>query len=615
MASFEALGLRPELLRSLQDIGFTSPTPVQQQAIPLLLGTEKDVVALAQTGTGKTAAFGLPLLEFLDPQDRAVQALVLAPTRELCVQIAGDLQRFSAHMKGTRITAVYGGASIRDQMREIQRGTQIIVATPGRLLDLLGRQAVDLGGVDVVVLDEADEMLNMGFQEDLTEILRTTPADKRTWLFSATMGREVRAIAKGYMREFEELQVGERNTTASAIQHQYAVVHARDRYAALKRFVDSDPELFAIVFCRTKHETQDLAAALVKDGYNADAIHGDLSQAQRDHVMGRYRARSLQLLVATDVAARGIDVNDVTHVIHFDLPGEAESYTHRSGRTARAGRSGVSLSIIGVREVNKVRQLERMLKTHFTYVRVPGGGDIGKAQVMAYMHKLKNVEVDHDALASLLLSAQEELSSFSKEELIERFMSVAFNRIITQFRETPDLNVDMSRKDHTVKVDRPSSRERFATGKQLFINLGSADGFDKGKMLGYICGISGIGGEHIGRMLIKDVYSFVDIEPEFYDQVFRSFQGANYKGRKVRVDEAQGPGAPRPATPRGEGGGYQGGGQRSGGGYKRGGSRDGGSREERPQRGGYGGREQRGGYQKKQGFYEPKPKFPKKGRG
>jgi len=627
MASFEALGLRAELLHSLQDIGFTAPTPVQEQAIPLLLQSEKDVVALAQTGTGKTAAFGLPMLHFLDPQDRAVQALILAPTRELCVQIAKDLESFSRHMKGTRITAVYGGAPIRDQMRDIQRGSQVIVATPGRLLDLLGRQAVDISNVDVVVLDEADEMLNMGFQEDLTEILRTTPTDKRTWLFSATMGREVRAIAKGYMREFDELQVGERNASAAAIQHQYCVVQARDRFTALKRFVDADPELFAIVFCRTKHETQELATALVRDGYNADAIHGDLSQAQRDHVMGRYRSRSLQLLIATDVAARGIDVRDITHVIHFDLPGDSESYTHRSGRTARAGRTGISLSIIGVRDVNKVRQLERMLKTHFTYVRVPGGGDIGKAQVVAYMHKLKNVEVDHDALVSILPTAKEELSEYSKEELIERFMSVAFNRIITQFRETPDLNVDMSRKDHTARVERPSSRERFSTGRQLFINLGTADGFDKGKMLGYICGISGIGGEHIGRMMIKDVYSFVDIEPEQFDQVAKSFEGANYKGRKVRVDESQGGqggprnDAPRPSAPRS--GGYQGGGGykggAGGGGYK-GGSSGGGykggdARGDRPQSGGYkGGNDDRGGYQKKQGFYEPKPKFPKKSR-
>ncbi|MCW5899090.1 MAG: DEAD/DEAH box helicase [Flavobacteriales bacterium] len=612
MASFDALGLRPELLRSLHDIGFTEPTPVQAQAIPLLLTSEKDVVALAQTGTGKTAAFGLPLLEYVDPQDRRTQALVLAPTRELCVQIAGDLEKFAQHLKGTRVTAVYGGASIRDQIRAIARGTHIIVATPGRLLDLLGRDAVDLTGVDTVVLDEADEMLNMGFQEDLTEILRSTPPEKRTWLFSATMGREVRAIAKGYMREFQELQVGERNTTASAIEHQYAVVHARDRYAALKRFVDADPALFAIVFCRTKHETQELATALIKDGFNADAIHGDLSQAQRDHVMGRYRARSLQLLIATDVAARGIDVSDVTHVIHFDLPGEAESYTHRSGRTARAGRSGISLSIIGVREVNKVHQLERMLKTHFKYVRVPGGGDIGKAQVVAYMHKLLNVEVDREALASILPTAHAELAAFSKEELIERFMSVAFNRLITQFRDLPDVNVDMSRKDHTVRTERPSSRERFSTGRQLFINLGTADGFDKGRMLGYICGISGIGGEHIGRMLIKDVYAFVDIEPDYFEQVHRAFQGANYKGRKVRVDEAQGPGqggprgGPRPDGPRG-GGGYKGGGGSRGGPPQSGGYKGGGYKSDRPQSGGY-----KGGYEKKKDFYEPKRKFPKK---
>ncbi|MFZ1330974.1 MAG: DEAD/DEAH box helicase, partial [Flavobacteriales bacterium] len=373
MSTFEELGLRAELLRSLTDIGFTTPTPVQEKAIPLMLKTEKDVVALAQTGTGKTAAFGLPMLEFLDPQDRSIQGLILAPTRELCVQISKDMEKFAANMKGTRIVAVYGGSSIRDQIRDIQRGAQIIVATPGRLLDLLGRKAVDLSTVDVVVLDEADEMLNMGFQEDLTEILQTTPPDKRTWLFSATMSNDVRRIAKRYMREFEELSIDRSEKTAQAIDHQYSVVHSKDRYAALKRFIDADPDLFGIVFCRTKHETQDLATSLVKDGYNADAIHGDLSQAQRDHVMGRYRARSIRMLIATDVAARGIDVQDVTHVIHFDLPGEAENYTHRSGRTGRAGRKGISLSIIGVRDVNKVRHLERSLKTHFTYVRIPGG--------------------------------------------------------------------------------------------------------------------------------------------------------------------------------------------------------------------------------------------------
>jgi ATP-dependent RNA helicase DeaD len=615
MASFDALGLRAEILRSLQDLGWETPTPVQERAIPHLLASEQDVVVLAQTGTGKTGAFGLPLLEDIDPGQRGVQALVLAPTRELCVQITGDIERFAQHMSGVKPVAVYGGANIRDQIRAIQRGANIVVATPGRLLDLLGREAVDLGTVQVVVLDEADEMLNMGFQEDLTDILQNTPADKRTWLFSATMGSEVRHIAKRYMRDAEELQIGERNVTASAIQHQYCVVHARDRYAALKRIIDADPDLFAIVFCRTKHETQELATALIKDGFVADAIHGDLSQAQRDHVMGRYRARTLQLLIATDVAARGIDVNDVTHVIHFDLPGEAENYTHRSGRTARAGRKGISLSIIGTRDVGKVRQLERALKTHFTYVRVPGGGDIGKAQVVAYMHKLKSVEVDHDALASILPTAHEELNAFSKEELIERFMSVAFNRLITQFRDLPDLNIDMSRKDHTARIERPSSRERFSTGRQLFINLGTADGFDKGKMLGYVCGVSGVQGDVIGRMLIKDVYSFVDIEPAHFEQVFNSFKGANYKGRKIRVDEAQGSqGGARtdgPRPPREGGGGYKGGGYQGGG--------RGGYKSDRPQQGGYRGNDDRGaapargGYKKKD-YYEPKPKFPKKGR-
>ena len=541
MTSFSTLGLRAELLHALEEMGFTSPTPVQEQAIPRLLGSDHDLVVLAQTGTGKTAAFGLPLLEEIDPKDRSVQALVLAPTRELCVQITGDLERFSAQLPGVNPVAIYGGASIREQIRAIQRGANIIVATPGRLLDLLGRDNIlDLSRVQVVVLDEADEMLNMGFQEDLTSILSVTPDNKRTWLFSATMGREVRQIAKRYMHGTEELQVGERNAAAAEIKHQYTVVHSRDRYGALKRFVDADPDLFAIVFCRTKHETQQLATQLVKDGYVADAIHGDLSQAQRDHVMGRYRARTLQLLIATDVAARGIDVNDVTHVIHFDLPNEAESYTHRSGRTARAGRSGISLSIIGVRERRKVQQLERMLKTHFTYVRVPGGPEIGQAQLMAYLGKLKRVQVDHEALEALLPIAHDQLAEFSKEQLIERFMSVAFDRLLGQFGDLPDLNIDLSAKDHTLRNDRPSSRERFTTGRQLFINLGREHGFDKGKMLGYICGISGLSGDMIGRMYIDQYHAFIDIEPDHFQQVFNSLKGANYQGRKVRVDEGRG---------------------------------------------------------------------------
>lgn len=470
------------------------------------------------------------------------------------------------------------------------------------------------------------------------------------------MSSEVRRIAKRYMREFEEVSIDRSTATAEAIHHQYAVVHSKDRFAALKRFIDADPTCSGEVFCRTKHETQDLAAALVRDGYNADAIHGDLSQAQRDHVMGRYRAHTIRLLIATDVAARGIDVRDVTHVFHFDLPGEAGGSTHRSGRTGRAG-SGISLSIIGTRDVNKV-QLERVLKAHFTYVRVPGGAEIGKQQVVAYMKKLKSVEVDEEGLSELLSEARTELDTFSKEELIDRFMSMAFNRIIEQHRTSYDLNVDMSRKDHSARAERPTSLERFSTGRQMFINLGTADGFDKGKMLGYICGMSGLSGELIGRMLIKDVYSFVDIEPDHFEQVKNSFNNANYKGRSVRVDEsaggpggAPGGGAPRRDKPRsggaeghrgGGGAGYKGtsgGGERGGyspagggGGYK--GKTDGGAdrggykgkSEAAPDRGGYKGKSEgatggggykgndRGGFQKKEGFYEPKPKFPKKER-
>ena len=376
MSSFASLGIRAEILRALTDLGFEKPTPVQEKTIPVLLTSERDMVALAQTGTGKTAAFGIPLLEKIDPAQRHVQALVLAPTRELCVQITKDIEHFAKHLPGIKCVPVYGGANIREQIRGIQRGANVVVATPGRLIDLLERGAVDLGNVRVAVLDEADEMLNMGFQEDLTTILDRTPKEKRTWLFSATMSGEVRRIAKNYMREAEEISLGGGNKANESINHQYTVVMARDRYIALKRFVDADPGMFAIVFCRTKQDTQELAENLTRDGYNADAIHGDLSQQQRDRVMARYRSKSLQMLIATDVAARGIDVSNVSHVIHFDLPGEVESYTHRSGRTGRAGKTGISLSIIGSRDVFKVQNLERQLKVHFTYVRVPDGAEI-----------------------------------------------------------------------------------------------------------------------------------------------------------------------------------------------------------------------------------------------
>ncbi len=545
MSTFSELGIRSEILSALADLGFENPTPVQEKSIPHLLTSDKDVVSLAQTGTGKTAAFGIPLLHKVDPAQRAVQALVLAPTRELCVQITRDFENFSKHLPGVKCVPVYGGANIREQMRGIQRGANVVIATPGRLIDLIDRQAIDLGQVKVVVLDEADEMLNMGFQEDLTTILEKTPQEKSTWLFSATMNNDVRRIAKNYMRAFDELSVGRSNTTADAIQHKYAVVMMRDRYLALKRFVDAEPDLFAIVFCRTKQDTQELAENLTRDGYNADAIHGDLSQQQRDRVMERYRSKSLQMLIATDVAARGIDVSNVSHVIHFDLPGEVESYTHRSGRTGRAGKTGISLSIIGSKDVHKIRNLERQLKSHFAFTRVPGGAEICERQLLTLIHKIKEVEVDEDGIARFMDAVQLDLANFDRDELIKRVVSLEFNRFLEQYRDARDLNVDLARKDHNpnARVREKTEYNREGGGGQMrsmFINLGTADGFDKGKMLGYLCGITGLTNQHIGKIMLKDMYSFVDVESGHFDEVLGHFKGANYKGRKIRVDEGNG---------------------------------------------------------------------------
>ena len=545
MSSFETLGIRAEILRALADLGFENPTPVQEKTIPLLLTGEGDMVALAQTGTGKTAAFGIPLLERIDKDQKLVQALVLAPTRELCVQITKDIEHFAKHLSGIKVVPVYGGANIREQIRGIQRGANVVVATPGRLIDLLERGAIDLGHVRVAVLDEADEMLNMGFQEDITTILDRTPSEKRTWLFSATMGHEVRRIAGNYMHDAEEVSVGGGNKANEAITHQFTVVMARDRYLALKRFVDADPDMFAIVFCRTKQDTQELAEHLTRDGYNADAIHGDLSQQQRDRVMARYRAKNLQLLIATDVAARGIDVSNVSHVIHFDLPGETESYTHRSGRTGRAGKTGISLSIIGSRDVFKVRGLERQLKVRFSYVRVPDAAEICERQLLALVGRIKAVQVDEEGISRFLDAVELDLAGLTREDLIKRIVSLEFNRFIKQYKGARDLNVDLARKDHNPRERKEKTefgRAPAGPMRSMFINLGSADGFDKGKMLGYLCGITGLTGQHFGRILMKDMFSFIDIDANYFDEAMGHFKAANYKGRKIRVDEGDGGG-------------------------------------------------------------------------
>ncbi len=579
MNPFSTLGIRHDIVNAITELGFENPTPIQEQAIPVLLSGSNDFVGLAQTGTGKTAAFGLPLLELLDFSQNYPQALILCPTRELCLQITNDLKNYAKNVPDVHVVAVYGGAAISDQLRQIKRGVQIVVATPGRMLDIINRKAVDFTKVKYVVLDEADEMLNMGFQEDIDQILFTTPEDKKTWLFSATMPGEVRRIAKKYMTDPFELTMGTKNTGNVNIEHEYYVVKARDKYAAFKRIVDFNPEIFGIVFCRTKIETQEIAESLMKDGYNADSLHGDLSQQQRDRVMKRYRDRSLQLLIATDVAARGIDVNDVTHVINYSLPDEIENYTHRSGRTARAGKSGISIAIINSKELGKIRQIERVIGKQFTKAEIPSGFDVCEKQLFGLVHKVHNVAVSEDQIEQYLPRIMEEFKDLDKAEIIKRFASLEFNRFLDYYKNAPDLNAsaeDSGRGERGDKFGRTGFKSDFT---RLFINLGSVDDFSRGDMLGFICNQAKISGKTIGKIDLKGVYTFFEVENEFADKVQQEFsKNIEFQGRPVRVELAGDRGL--------EGGGGGGNRPRGGGGY--GGKRDGG--------GGYRGNSGGGGY-------------------
>jgi len=537
MNPFIQLGIRHDIVNAISELGFENPTPIQEQSIPVLLTGSNDFVGLAQTGTGKTAAFGLPLLELIDFEENHPQALVLCPTRELCLQITNDLKNYAKNMRNVHVVAVYGGASISDQLHQIRRGVQIVVATPGRMLDIINRKAIDFSGVNYVVLDEADEMLNMGFQEDIDSILSTTPDDKKTWLFSATMPSEVRRIAKKYMTDPYELTMGTKNTGNENIEHEYYVVRARDKYAAFKRIVDFNPEIFGIVFCRTKIETQEIAEALIKDGYNADSLHGDLSQQQRDKVMKRYRERSLQLLIATDVAARGIDVNDVTHVINYSLPDEIENYTHRSGRTARAGKTGVSISIINAKELGKIRQVEKVIGKRFIKAEIPTGFDVVEKQLFALVHKVHNVEVNEQQIEQYVPRIMDEFKDLSKEDIIKRFASLEFNRFLDYYKNAPDLNapVDESRRADGAgdRFNRTGMRSDFT---RLFINLGSVDGFSRGDLLGYICNTAKISGKTVGKIDVKGVYSFFEVPNDDVEKVQTGFKGADFQGRDVRIE-------------------------------------------------------------------------------
>jgi ATP-dependent RNA helicase DeaD len=551
MKSFETLGLSKGLVESVQQLGFETPTPIQEKAIPVLLKGDRDFVGLAQTGTGKTAAFGLPLLDLVDDVSRDTQALVLAPTRELGLQITSDLENFCEKFKKFNIVAVYGGASISEQIRKVKRGAQIIVATPGRLIDLIDRKAINLGSIKYVVLDEADEMLNMGFKEDLDKILSFTPKEKNTWLFSATMPREVKSIMKNYMADPFELTVGEQNTGNVNIEHQYVIVQDRDKYLALKRILDYTPDIFGLIFCRTRIDTQKIAEMLMKDGYNADALHGDLTQQQRDRVMIKFRQRALQILVATDVAARGIDVEDISHVIHLNIPDEMEFYTHRSGRTARAGKKGISIAMISRKELGRVKQIEKNLKSSFKRMMVPTGPEVCQKQLISLMHKVHEVKVNEGEIAEFLPQVYAELEGLTKQELIKRFASIEFNRFLDYYRNAPDLNTDGKRTDS-------DGMDRYASGSRFFINLGRMDGLEKSGMLELLDDICGLGQKDIGKIDLKGAYSFFEVEKEMEDKVIRGFQGGvDYQGRQVRVELTQEGGSGRrersDSAPRGDG--------------------------------------------------------------
>ena len=579
MNPFSTLGIRHDIVNAITELGFENPTPIQEQSIPVLLSGSNDFVGLAQTGTGKTAAFGLPLLELLDFEENYPQALILCPTRELCLQITSDIKNYAKNMKDVQVVAVYGGANISDQLRQIKRGVQIVVATPGRMLDIINRKAINFGQVQFVVLDEADEMLNMGFQEDIDSILSTTPEDKKTWLFSATMPNEVRRIAKKYMTDPFELTMGTKNTGNVNIEHEYYIVKARDKYSAFKRIVDFNPEIFGIVFCRTKIETQEIAESLMKDGYNADALHGDLSQQQRDKVMKRYRERSLQLLIATDVAARGIDVNDVTHVINYSLPDEIENYTHRSGRTGRAGKTGISIAIINSKELGKIRHIERSIGKQFTKAEIPTGFDVCEKQLFAMIHKVHNVEVNEEQIEQYIPRIMDEFKDLDKEAIIKRFASLEFNRFLEYYSKAPDLNVSSDdrgyerteRGDRAERGDRSFKSSTSPGYTRLFMNLGSVDDFTRGDMLGFICNNTKISGKSVGKIDLKGVFTFFEVEESAVNQVIEGFKSVDFQGRDVRIELAgdrEGGSSERGGSYRGSGGGggYRGGG--SGGGFR-----------------------------------------------
>jgi len=541
VVSFEGLGIEEGLLQSIHTLGFTQPTPIQEKAIPVLLQGTKDFIGLAQTGTGKTAAFGLPLLQLINKQQKFPQALIICPTRELCVQITNDLNSFKRKTDHVSVVAVYGGASIGMQIRDLKKGTHIVVATPGRLIDLIERKAINLENIHYVVLDEADEMLNMGFKDDIEFILKDTPNRQSTWLFSATMPAEIRQVSKRYMKQPFEITIGKANAGANNIDHQYFVTSQVDRYETLKRTIDFNPGLYGIIFTRTKADAQEITESLIREGYDIEALHGDLTQPQRDKVMARFREKNLQLLIATDVAARGIDVQGISHVINYELPDDMEVYTHRSGRTGRAGRSGISISIVTPKEIYRLRQIERMLNTRFHKMDIPAGKDVCRKQFFHFIDKMLQADISHGEYETYLPLLKERFSTVEKEEILQRVAALEFDRFLKYYENAADLNLREEKKEAIKRgVHRDTKGRSFGSGnyERLFVNLGTKDGFYKASFLQFILDLSDLNKNVLGRVDMKEMNSWIEIEPSAAKKMIRAVDGKNYRGRRIRMNEA-----------------------------------------------------------------------------
>ncbi len=571
MNAFEALGLNEHIVQAVTDLGFEKPTPIQEQAIPVLISGTQDFVGLAQTGTGKTAAFGLPLLHLIDPANKYPQALIVCPTRELCLQITNDLSDFRKHSRGLAVEAVYGGASIVMQIRNLKKGVQVVVATPGRLIDLIERKAIDLQKVKYVVLDEADEMLNMGFRDDIDFVLKNTINRESIWLFSATMPPAVRAISKNFMTNPTEITVGKKNSGNVNIDHQFFVSPAHSRYETLKRLIDFNPGMYGIIFTRTKADAQDISERLAKAGYEIEALHGDLSQQQRDRVMARFRTKALQLLIATDVAARGIDVDGITHVINYELPDDMEVYTHRSGRTGRAGKTGICLSICHSRETFKIKSLEKMTNAQFHKLDIPSGKDVCRKQFFAFMEKLIKADISAGDYETYLPDLMEKFADVSKEEILQRVAALEFDHFLKYYENAEDLNAKDQRRPERRKdfidadsngpnpgsrAERTSFNRRDNGYTRLFVNLGTKDGFYKASFLQFILDESNLKKESLGKIDIRDMNTWVEIDNADAGTMIKALDGQRYNNRTIRMNEADG-GFKRPSD---EGRGGSGGG-------------------------------------------------------